>query len=208
MVFFILGGFFFSYLLFLDFIFFYLLFLDSSFFFQFCECAWAAGRGDLAAGVVRDTAERIYAHWDKHEAVEGLPLPGVSAENWVPAGMEGYGWGATLPLAIIRCLMGVRARWRSQLALELRPGLPGDMMSPGNTYGVGPLSFRNVQFSLSYHVQSGDRIRAVLQREDDGEDRWAVESGDGTPLTEGLWTAGKRLLLPVTPGEGIVLYRR
>jgi hypothetical protein len=179
-----------------------------SFFFQFCECAWAAHKEDLLAEVVADTAERIYSHWDRRKAVKGLPLPGVAAENWLPAGMEGYGWGATLPVTIIRCLLGIRAKWERRVTVELRPNLPPALMVPGREYKISPLRFRDVSFGLTYEVTSPRELRAVLDRLDNVEDPWIAHGPRDTPVMEARWGPSRPLVLSLAPRESWALYRR
>ncbi len=178
-----------------------------SFFFQFCECAWAAGRGDLLARVIPETAGRIYAHWDRRDAPDGRPLPGVSAENWLPAGMEGYGWGATLPVAIIRCLLGIRARWERDLVMEVRPNLPNSLLRPGCVYRIGPLVFRDVTFSVTFEVGREGTVRPVLDRLDDRTERFKLSGPPGEREVDAVWGPERPVAATLAPGNALLLRR-
>ena len=178
-----------------------------SFFFQFCECAWTAGRGDLLSRAVTETAHRIYRHWDKREATEGLPLPGLAAENWLPGGMEGYGWGATLPVAIIRCLLGIRVRWEQDLVIEVRPNLSEDLLSPGSVYRIGPLAFRDAVCSVACEVAREGAVRVALDRLDDRSDRIIMRAASGAPESELSWGPGQPVAVPLARGEALILRR-
>jgi hypothetical protein len=178
-----------------------------SFFFQFCECAWAAGRGDLLSRAVAETAHRIYRHWDKREATEGLPLPGLAVENWLPGGMEGYGWGATLPVAIIRCLLGIRVRWEQDLVVEVRPNLSEDLLSPGSVYRIGPLAFRDVVCSVACEVARDGAVRVVLDRVDDQSDRFIARTVSEGFESEAPWGPGQPVAVSLARGDALILRR-
>ncbi len=178
-----------------------------SFFFQLCECAWAAGRRDLLRRAVGETAQRVYAHLDAREATEGLPLPGVSAENWLPGGMEGYGWGATLPVAIIRCLLGIRVRWEQDLVIEVRPNLPDDLVDPGRVYQISPLAFRDVTFSVTCEAGREGTVRVALERLDDGADRFSVCGLPGQDGSEIVWAQRRPVVATLARGGSLLLRR-
>ncbi|KPJ62319.1 hypothetical protein AMK68_05070, partial [candidate division KD3-62 bacterium DG_56] len=141
-----------------------------SFMFPFAEAAWNVGEREFIAQVIADTANRIYARLDERElqpvgdADTGLPpqynyrIPGVSDEFWPleadnPGGCENYGWGATLPMHIIRNVIGFRevdTLDRDQFVLA--PAVPAHMAQPGRTYGISNLLFRGTRNDVTYRV--------------------------------------------------------
>jgi hypothetical protein len=125
-----------------------------SFFFMFAEILFRLGELEMAGELIHQTADRIYRQWDRASWEPGGPLPGVSLECWgfdEPRGSEGYGWGATMPMHIIRGLLGFRECPQRPSAITLNPALPADMASgPAHSLGVRNLSFCGQQFDLVY----------------------------------------------------------
>ena len=75
-------------------------------------------------------------------------------------GGEGYGWGATLPLQILRNIVGFREAADAAPAAVciLAPALPARLMVPGHSYGARNLHFQGVTFSVRFDVLSPERL--------------------------------------------------
>ena len=150
-----------------------------SFVFPLSEAAWNAGLRTFLAEVLADIADRVYARSDKPavtvpKSCEGKPLeyrvPGQAAEYWPvnpdPAygGGECYGWGATLPMNLIRNIIGFREReGAAETGLFLAPALPERFRLPGRTYGIRNLRYRHLSLSLTYRVIDKDRLRIAVE---------------------------------------------
>jgi len=96
-------------------------------------------------------------------------MPGISVECWgleKPYGSEGYGWAATLPLHIIRSLIGFREYQPDfQNSFLLCPNFPMELMIPGKNYSITNLKFQNKHFSLKYEIISGKKMRCYFDCE-------------------------------------------
>ncbi len=97
------------------------------------------------------------------------PIPGVAAEQWrnrdgKPAGMENYGWGATLPIHLIRGVIGYRdlPPGARESGFLLAPSLPSKVLQPGNRLGMRNLHFANVDFEVMYQVKENGRLQTTL----------------------------------------------
>jgi len=138
----------------------------ASFFFQFCENMWLIGENFRLSEIIGKNVERIYAFWDRREWKEGEPLPGVSLEWWAlegPRGAEGYGWGATLPLAILRNIVGYRELASGDRGFLLSPTIPPPLWAKGRHLAVHPLHFEDATFSLSYHLGAENHLDIRLE---------------------------------------------
>ncbi|MFZ5518311.1 MAG: MGH1-like glycoside hydrolase domain-containing protein [Candidatus Zhuqueibacterota bacterium] len=134
----------------------------ASFFFMYLEAIWRTGFRQLASDVLYETADRVYRNWDRRHWSPEEAMPGVSIECWgydKPYGSEGYGWGATMPIHIIRSLIGFREENNPDVSgFSLCPNLPAEFLSPGKRYGIGRLKFITCQMELSYIVQADLRL--------------------------------------------------
>jgi hypothetical protein len=105
--------------------------------------------------------ERVYTNWDSRKMI-GDHIPGVSWEFWPlqgAGGSECYGWGATLPIHIIRDIIGFREEPNSQDdVFVLAPSLPDRLMIEDSVYGIRNLSFRGVGLDISVRVLNGSRL--------------------------------------------------
>ena len=135
----------------------------ASFFFMYIEACWQVGFKQLASKVLFNTIDRVYKNWDSREWQEGEPMPGISVECWgleKPYGSEGYGWAATLPLHIIRSLIGFREYQPDfQNSFLLCPNFPDELLIPGNTYAISSLKFQDKVFSINYKIINDQLIK-------------------------------------------------
>jgi hypothetical protein len=141
--------------------------------FTFAEAAWNAGERALASSVIAATADRVYRRTDSHhlqfvDSMFEYRIPGVANEFWpdaeIPPGGENYGWGATLPMNIVRSIIGLRESPRgADREWILSPSLPGEIMHEGVSLGVERLQYRGVRFDLSYTPARGGIINVELR---------------------------------------------
>ncbi|UCE04404.1 MAG: hypothetical protein JSW07_12295 [bacterium] len=128
----------------------------ASFFFMYLEACWRVGFKELASQVLFNTVDRVYKNWDRRDWQEGEPMPGISVECWgyeKPYGSEGYGWAATLPLHIIRSLIGFREYQLDFLnSFLLCPNFPDELMIPGKNYKISSVKFQDKVFSINYEI--------------------------------------------------------
>jgi hypothetical protein len=152
----------------------------------------AASRADTrleAAEAVARTADRVYQRTDARavsfqEGPFDYRIPGVANEFWpsrdVPAGGENYGWGATLPMNVIRSIIGFRESvgLTDSIEFALVPALPASLALPGKSYTVRNLHFRNATFDVTYkcgadssiavsmHIRLPEKMVVSVTRED------------------------------------------
>ena len=135
----------------------------ASFFFMYIEACWRVELQKLMSSLLFNTIDRVYQNWDRREWRNDEPMPGISVECWgleKPLGAEGYGWAATLPLHIIRSLVGFRETENQHpSSFLLCPNLPDQMMIPGKIYELNKLKFQDKIFSLQYQIFSHDEIK-------------------------------------------------
>ncbi len=140
----------------------------------------------MLAELVYETADRTYRQWDRRAWEKGVPMPGVSLECWGlegPKGTEGYGWGATLPLHIIRSIVGYRECRERPERMVLSPALPKNLVPDvGGQLAVKNLSFRGHRFNLVY--ERGGNAQLVTSLEFQGEQPpvRAILSWDGNKV--------------------------
>jgi mannosylglycerate hydrolase MGH1-like protein len=162
-----------------------------SFMFPFTEGAWNAGLQEFIGTIVANTCSRVYARTDAREVKEIPPfeseppewtkfresfpkqfryrMPGVANEFWAiaednPGGCENYGWGATLPLLIVRNIIGFREFDAAQeSAFRLAPALPKELLKSGEAYGITNLRFRTTKTDLEYQVDDSTRLTVKLK---------------------------------------------
>jgi len=151
-----------------------------SFMFPYCEAAWNAGQRLALGNIVAGTASRVYKRTDSRRirgiagAETTLPaqyqyrMPGVGTEFWPieednPGGCENYGWGATLPMLLIRNVIGFREFDDSaKNAFRLAPALPENLLTPKSVYGMTNLNFRSTVTNVEYQVVSGSSLKVKL----------------------------------------------
>lgn len=109
--------------------------------------------------------ERAYLKWDSRKMIEDH-IPGVSWEFWPiegAGGSECYGWGATMPIHVIRDILGFREETDSQDSVFiLAPSLPDRLMVENNVYGIGNVCFRDMNLDISVRVLDGSRLRIEI----------------------------------------------
>jgi len=143
--------------------------------FTYVEAAWRAGVQLEAAEAVARTAERVYKRTDARtvsfrQGPFDFRIPGVANEFWpsreVPPGGENYGWGATLPMNMIRTIVGFReSSSLSGNEFTLAPAIPSRLMLPGKVYTIKNLHHRNSTFDVTYRCGTGTNIAvSVLVR--------------------------------------------
>lgn len=145
--------------------------------FTFCEAAWYAEMGTVAAEVVANIADRIYQRTDSHTILYedknepfAYRIPGVANEFWpvpeIPAGGENYGWGATLPMNIIRNIIGFRETENlSEAEFFLAPAIPERLLIPGKTYTITNLAFRGIKTAVTYQIKESGQVKIDLKYE-------------------------------------------
>lgn len=147
-----------------------------SFFLAYSEAAWVAGLHRLSAEATADVADRIYPRIDQRglrfenpaQPYVGYRVPGVACEFWpvsekVEPGGEGYGWGATLPLYIIRNIVGFReSDDPARTKFFLAPALPERLLTTGRSYLVRNLHYRGTSLCVCYEVLGPDRLLVRL----------------------------------------------
>ncbi|MEW6061901.1 MAG: trehalase family glycosidase [Bacteroidota bacterium] len=141
--------------------------------FTLAEAAWVARERVLAAEGVASVADRVYRRIDSrrvmfYDSTFSYRIPGVANEFWptreIPAGGENYGWGATLPMNIIRNIIGFREK-ESDTGVEmyLAPTLPKSFLKVGKRYSISHLKYRNVQFDVSCTVSKSNALSVSLR---------------------------------------------
>ncbi len=137
-----------------------------SFFFMFAEILWQLNELQALGQMVWQTANRLYPRMDSRTWDGQGPIPGTSAECWGldgPKGTEGYGWGATLPLHLIRGILGYRECFGQPKVIMLSPAVPEALVSaPGLSLGIKNLGFRQERFDLIYERRENGRFLAKL----------------------------------------------
>jgi hypothetical protein len=140
--------------------------------FTFCEAAWNAGTRDIASEILASTADRVYRRTDArsvlyYDSTFSYRVPGVANEFWpfaeVPAGGENYGWGATLPMNILRTIIGFRES--TDLGADeftIAPMIPKDMCKPGLKYTVKNLHYHGIAFDLTYEMKNSILIGVTI----------------------------------------------
>lgn len=170
-----------------------------SFMFPFSEAAWNAGQREFIGEIVAGTADRVYRRTDARHTRGIAPfestlpeqfkyrIPGVADEFWPmdeenPGGCENYGWGATLPMLLLRNVIGFRELDDpARDAFRLAPALPAQLLKKGGEYGIRNLRFRSVAVHLEYQVASGSDLTVRL-RANGTPRRMTVTDGSGRRL--------------------------
>jgi hypothetical protein len=166
-----------------------------SFMYPFSEAAYNAGKAKLLSNVLYATAQRVYKRicTPKLSGVGkrdvGLPeeynyrIPGVACEFWpieledkFLAGSENYGWGATLPMFIIRYIIGYRELENpEENAFILSPAIPDEMLKQNGIVGMRNLQFREKRFDVEYMIEAGD-VKLAVVKIDGKEAKYEVQN--------------------------------
>ncbi|HTY58733.1 MAG TPA: hypothetical protein VMF59_07935 [Bacteroidota bacterium] len=173
----------------------------------FAEAAWNAGKRMTASAAVAAAAGRVYARTDSRSVTSGDPadpfsirIPGVANEFWpdedIPPGGENYGWGATLPMHIIRAIIGFHEDPAGN-GFILAPAIPEGLFLTGNTYTVDRLHFRGETYRVSCTCTGVDSLLVTLKAE------------SGRPLevrgSSGLLLSGPGGSFHVTNGDLLIV---
>jgi hypothetical protein len=140
----------------------------------FAEAAWNAGARLAAAGAVAKTAERVYRRTDEKSLISGnsddpfsYRIPGVANEFWpeedIPPGGENYGWGATLPMHIIRTIIGFHEDpTASGRRFFIAPAIPPELFAGGKTFAIDRLHYCGETFRVSCRCGGNDSLRVTI----------------------------------------------
>jgi hypothetical protein len=164
-----------------------------SFMLPYSESGCYAGHRDLVADAIYEVADRTYRRldarrpWMRQDVTDrpAYRVPGVAYEFWptdgeVPGGSENYGWGATMPIFIIRSLFGFREDQDfTKRAFEIAPTMPAELLKEGRTYGVTNLTYRGVKFDLNCEVGPSGRLDVTLSYESEEPVELRVVGSDG-----------------------------
>lgn len=162
--------------------------------FTFAEAAWFAQKQKLAADVVAQVADRVYKRIDSrsvlfYESEFSYRLPGVASEYWpvknIPGGAENYGWGATLPMNIIRNIIGFREK-ESTGGNEffLSPALPTMLLKEGKQYTIRNLKYRQLNFSVTITVKTTGMLSVLVQGQSHDPIKVSVRNAAGKIVAE------------------------
>nr|BBH92511.1 hypothetical protein KTA_07100 [Thermogemmatispora argillosa] len=132
----------------------------------------AAGLPEVAAELASQFIADGYRHLDQRSFRPEAGLPGVTREyrqarwsgatlEYVPAGIEGYGWGALGVHFLLRYLLGLREEEAGQLTV--RPMLPQSLRRPGSRYQAGPIQWGGITLQATCTVQDADHYRFHLR---------------------------------------------
>jgi hypothetical protein len=141
--------------------------------FTYVEAARRAGVQLDAAEAVARTADRVYQRTDARmvsfrQGPFDYRIPGVANEFWptrdVPPGGENYGWGATLPMNIIRTIIGFReGTSTADGEFTLSPAIPAALMIPGKIYTIKNLHYRNAVCDVTYRCGSNADVSVSVR---------------------------------------------
>jgi hypothetical protein len=150
-----------------------------SFFFMYIELLWHAGQNRIMSHAIYETVERVYAMWDRREWDKSTSMPGISIECWGlknPIGAEGYGWAATLPLHIIRGVIGFRETWDIEGGFMLTPSVPFQFLQrEGDSYSIKNLNYRDLVFEITYMIKNGGKLLCHILTESPSVRSIAIE---------------------------------
>ena len=150
----------------------------------YAESLWIAQQCLQLANTLYEVVDRAYRSMDRRELEpeKKLGWPGVSCEYWGQngaAGGEGYGWGATLPVHIIRSIFGYReVRGDQSGHFALTPNIPDALTGAGKKFLLHNLHFRGKRFDLQYsQVAEGEFQASLTMAEKAGGVRVTDEAG-------------------------------
>ena len=130
-----------------------------SFVFQLGECALHLEKREFWTNVLYDNISRIYQYWDRRKQLPEEKLPGISLEWWSfdrPAGAEGYGWGASSPVSIIRHIFGFLENDR--FSFILFPSVPEKLWLSGKSISIKNLHFQKIDIDLFYIFNNNNML--------------------------------------------------
>ena len=145
-----------------------------SFVFPFSEAASNAGLRVFLADVLADIADRVYSRTDSRvvlfrdeSQLFSYRVPGVANEFWPieewPGGGENYGWGATLPLDVIRNIIGFRETQKPfDTEFTIAPAIPDRLFQPGKKYTMTNLSHKSITSKVTYQVIDSEHVKVTL----------------------------------------------
>ncbi|MFI5273664.1 MAG: trehalase family glycosidase, partial [Ktedonobacterales bacterium] len=164
------------------------------------EAALACDQGARAAELAAAILDRVWRRMDARTIEPDGALPGVTREFWpeggaeVPAGIEGYGWGALTTHLLLRYVAGVRECAPDHLRLV--PALPAALRRAGASYRVGPLAYGAYTLTVSYRVPAaGEGVEIGVELWGSREPLVARDESTGRELARALPDAGGRAAL-------------
>ncbi len=167
-----------------------------------------------AAEIAARFIDASYRSTDSREVDAHGGLPGVTreyrqlattgkwgAQEYVNAGIEGYGWGALSVHLLIRHLLGLHATDPANLTVA--PAFPVAMRQPGATYTVGPIPWGKSLLRFTCRVKDTHGYEAILRvRPRVQEEPVIVETETQAETTEeqehqweGVWGQGQTFAL-------------
>jgi hypothetical protein len=179
--------------------------------------------------IIASTGNRVYARTDARK-VKAIPpfedappeaakmyqsfpeqfrfrMPGVANEFWAiedsnPGGCENYGWGATLPMLIIRNVVGFRELDNSkENAFRLGPSLPKEFLKAGESYGITNLRFRTTKSDVQYEVTGEASLKTKLTMRGQFKEVM-VRDGSGAKLASAPAAGGQAVVsFPAVNGK-------
>jgi len=157
-------------------------FIWPTFSFVALESAWQAKQRDVASAVTYRVVDRVYRKWDRNVYLGEESLPGVSCEYWPYQdkwGSEGYGWGATSMVLLVRNIIGFReTQEMDSICFILAPCLPEQLLQVGKTYTIENLKYRYLKMKLSYSVEENKKIKINIAYSSSSNRYWKVEISD------------------------------
>lgn len=185
----------------------------------YTEAAWFAGERAIAAEAVAEIAARTYRRTDDRNVrfadtsdYFSYRVPGVAYEYWpsrdVPEGGENYGWGATLPMFIIRSIVGFREHPSVlEKAFYLAPAIPFDFMKRGKKYTIRKLKFRASEFDVTYSVLDHGQLKLIVESASTDLSSWRItdEAGKTLKVSKSKDREKHRLTLAVRNGEVLLV---
>ena len=177
----------------------------------FAEAAWNAGARLTAAAAVARTADRVYLRTDARCLTSGSSgdpfsyrIPGVANEFWpdeeIPPGGENYGWGATLPMHIIRTIIGFHENTASSASgFFVAPAIPPDLFAEGKTFTIDRLHFCGETFRVSCACGGKDSLIVTITARSGLAFSVRDSSGKAVQISRGSFRTTNGSLYTVTP---------
>ena len=179
----------------------------------FAEAAWNAGARLTGAAAVAETAQRVYRRTDKQSLTSGnsddpfsYRIPGVANEFWpeedIPPGGENYGWGATLPMHIIRTIIGFHEDIApSGNSFFIAPAIPPRLFAEGKTFAIDRLHFCGETFRVSCMCIGKESLIVTIAARSGRAFSVRDSSGKSVQISGGSFRTTNGSLYTVTPGE-------
>jgi hypothetical protein len=136
----------------------------------YTEAAAYAGVPEFAGDAITTIADRVYRRTDfQHVTYRDADhpyhyrIPGIACEYWPveqrPAGGEAYGWGATLPLFIIRHIVGFGEEGsREGNGFYLQPEFSQSLLKEGKHFGITNLHYRALHLDINYLIEDDQQM--------------------------------------------------